>query len=438
MDLELQAGIEAERAVLGSMMVEARAISRALLHLEVEDFKLENHRIIFGAIMERHAVDPEAGIDVLTVGEILRERGELDKVGGIGVLPGLVETVITADHVEHYARIVKHASLGRKMTAAKMAFHKDESDENLKALSDLYMARQGNQGAKLFDFRNDMPGIIDEILRMDVPILNTGFTRLDAQLCGIEPGELVTIGARTSGGKTAFMTRVCLNMAQMGHEVLYITSEMRVKAIVQRILPQAVKISAYKFRKKALSDIERERVRTDGVDILSSQPIKMLARGRISIDDIRRAVVQSGCKVVFVDYLQRCRFPKAERESSAIYDFMAEFKELLLDTQTIGFIASQLDRTRDREPDRAPVLADFRGSAGIESESDTCIMLWKPKPEPEKMSYVPPKPGCVRIQAVIGKSRNGSAGGEIDMDFEGEFVRFQETALNGREEERWS
>ena len=434
---EQQLGFEAEQAVLGSMLIEIDAVPKATLHVKEEDFLSDAHRRVLRAILALYAVDQYAGIDIVTVAEQLRQAGDLDAVGGTAYLSQLQMAVTTAAHVEHYARKVKNASLDRRIKAQfRKAWEAEEADKpkELSELTALVNAKEGNAGARLFDFRTDIPDAIEELLRRDVPVLNTGFAQLDAYLCGLRPGELITVGARTSGGKTAFMTRVCLNMAQDGHEALFITSEMRELDIVQRILPQAVKIPSWKFRKRALNEDEEFKVRNFGVEALQSQPIKMLARGRISLEDIRRAVVSSGCKVVFIDYLQRCRFPKAERESSAIYEFMAELKEILLNTGAIGFIGSQLDRERDKEPERRPVLRDFRGSAGIESESDVCLMLWKPPQQPDKMDYVPPPAGCVRVECVIGKARGGISDLAVDMDFNGEYVRFAESSLNSREE----
>lgn len=436
MGYDEERGAEAEAAVLGSMLIEKQAIAKACLILKAEDFKAPANQAVFRAVEALYERDMDA--DLVTVSEEAIAQGTMDVIGGKGYLANLCDAVTTAAHVGAYAKLVKNASLSRKIRGQFKTAYESQSMDDIASLGDLIMAREGNLSATLTDFREDLPAIIDEILRTDVPQINTGFTRLDALLCGLEPGELVTVGARTSGGKTAFKTRMALNMAMDGHEVLYITSEMRVKELVKRILPQAVRIPSWKFRSRKLTEIERERVRTEGVDILSTLPIKMLARGRIGIDDIRRAVVQSGCKVVFVDYLQRCKFPKAERESSAIYEFMAEFKEILLNTQTVGVISSQLDRARDKEPERRPVLADFRGSAGIESESDVAILLWKPPVDPDKMDYVPPPPGQVRIEAVIGKGRNGVADVGVDMDFNGEYVRFAESSLNRSQEERWS
>lgn len=431
-------GQEAEAAVLGSMLIEPQAIRRALLHLRAEDFKDEGRRAVFRAIEALYEQDHDGGVDLVTVAERLNEDRTIDVVGGMGGVAALVDKVTTAAHVEHYAKLVRNASLARQITAQFRATYEDQTPENMRALQDLMMSKEGNLASAMVDFRTDLQSIIDEILRTDVPLIKTGFDRLDALLCGLEPGELVTVGARTAGGKTAFMLRTALQMAEYGNEVLYITSEMRVKELVKRILPQATRIPAWKFRSRSLNERERDKVRLEGIEKLSTLPLKMMARGRISIEDIRRAVIQSGCKVVFVDYLQRCKLPKAERESSALYDFMANYKELLLDTGTLGFIASQLDRQRDKEPDKRPTLSEFRGSGGIEAESDTAIMLWKPVPKPDRMDYVPPPQGQVRVEAVIAKARSGVSDVGVDMNFDGDFVRFAEASLNSQEEERWT
>lgn len=426
-------GHEAEQAVLGAMMIERRAVVAALLRLDDSDFHAEAHRVLFGVIREMH--DAGFAMDAVTVCEELRHRQLLDAVGGGGNIAAMIRQVTTCDHVDHYARIVRDASLDRQIKIAFKRAWEDQTEKSLRELVDLRLARDGNAGGRLFDMREDLPGMIDEILRRDIPVIKTGFNKLDALLGGIIAGEVVTVGARTSGGKTSFMLRVAVKMAQEDNEVLYITAEEKEREIVARLLPQATGVPSYKFRSRTWNEYDIERVRGEGVDRMSSLPMRLLSRGRIAMQDIRRAVLQSNCKVVFVDYLQRCRLPAGERESSQLYEFMADFKELCHDTGVIGFIGSQLDRERDMRANEAPKLRDFRGSSGIESESSICLLLWKPGApdlnKPKAMDYIPPKAGCIRVQAIIAKARGGPADLAVDMDFQGDLLKFTEARLNG-------
>ena len=372
--------------------------------------------------------------------ERLRGGGRLDQVGGGAYVAELIHKVQTVAHVDHYAQVVRDASLDRQIKAQFRKAWEDQSEESLKVLVDLRIAREGNAGGRIFDLREDVDKAIAEIMRRDVPVINTGFTRLDAIMGGTRPGELVTVGARTSGGKTSFMLRVATNMAQDGREVLFITAEEKETEIVARMLPQATDIPAYKFRSRTWNEYEEDKVRTIGADRISSLPMKIMSRGRIAMQDIRRAVLQSRCEVVFVDYLQRCRLPNGERESSQLYEFMADFKELCHDAGVVGWIGSQLDRERDMRSGERPKLRDFRGSSGIESESSICLLLWKPPEDKarESMDYVPPAEGCVRVEAIIAKARGGVADVAVDLDFKGELLRFAEAKMNSSTEERWT
>jgi len=429
----------AEAAVLGSCLIDQAAARQACILLEAEDFYSEANRRVFSAVMYLASEHDYQGIDPVTVGARLRDMGQLDDVGGHTYITELASgKTPTSGHVEHYARIVRSCSLSRSISHAVRKVYDDETPDALSELSELVLLKEANRGRRLFDFREDLQPVVDEIMRTDITQVKTGFPYLDHKLNGLEPGELIAVGARTGGGKTALQTRLCLNMAMDGEECLYITSEMRVASLIRRILPQATNVQASSFRSRSLTQEQRASVPA-GVAAMSSLPIKMMDKGRISIRDIRSAIVRSGCKVVFVDYLQRCKFSRAEKESTAIYDFMAEFKEILLDTGVIGFIACQLDRERDKNSTTPPVLRDFRGSSGIESEADTCLLLWKPPSSDleTKSDYIPPPSGSIRTELIIAKARNGLSDQKVYMDFDGGLVKFCESNINGPAEEKW-
>ena len=430
---------EAEQAVLGCCMIGPEAVKKTLLLLEQRDFYHHQNVLVFQAIADLADGNDGEGIDVIMVASRLREAGLLEAAGGPEYLMEAVNKGLHVGFCENYARVVRRHSLSRSITAALRKTYEEESPEAMAELSELVMAKDSNDSSALFDFRHDLMPTLKGIVDFSKPHYQMGFDQIDDALGGVDAGDLVTIGARTSGGKTAFMLRIALNMAMASHEVLYITSEMRIDSIVRRLLPQLTNLPSWKFRKRALDDNEKRQAVEQGHAALSTLPIKMLAKGRVSIKDIRSAVLNSGCKIVFVDYLQRCKLPKASMESTAIYEFMADFKEVLLNTATVGFIASQLDRKRDKTPDEKPTLSDFRGSSGIESESDISILLYKPSDKKDAPAQViPVGAGCVRVKALIAKGRDSGSGREIDMDLHTDSVKFLEASMNQPGEDRFA
>lgn len=419
--------------MLGSCLIERQAVKEAHFILEEMDFYQEANREVFKAVMWVARENDYSNVDVVTVGARLRESGKLDEVGGHEYLTSLIGAVATAEHAEYYARIIRGHALSRSISLAVREVYEEETPEATSKLSKLVMAKEENQGRRLFDLRTDLQPVIDKILDPNVNRIGSGFPNLDHALNKFEPGELITVGARPGGGKTAFMTRMCLNMAMDNEECLYITSEMRVPSLIRRILPMATRIESQHFRTRRAVGIAAPGQIEAGVKMIASLPIKMMDHGRITLKDIRGAVNRTGCKAVFVDYLQRCRLPSAEKESTAIYDFMAEFKEILLDTGAVGIIGCQLDRGRDKNPSEAPVMSEFRGSSGIESESDTCLMLWRPPDQKvlERTESLPPPEGQRRVQVSIRKAREAPADVFVDFDFDGKLVQFVESKVTG-------
>ena len=433
---------EAEKAVLGSCIIDAHAACRAGMLLYPEDFYFEANRTVYSVMVKM--MEDGLPIDLPSLHTRLTEFRQLDEIGGMPALTALTDSVGTTAHVEYYAKLVKGASFRRQILvqikqAETEVLAGNYPDPVIQELGALILAGSGNMARKLFDMREDLQAVINEIITRKKP-LNTGFPWLDHKLGGVLPSELVTVGGRTSVGKTAFMLRTCLQMAMESQQCLYITSEMRIVDLVARMLPQATNVPAHKIRSKLLTPEDVKRIWGMGMENLSSLPIHLLDRPRISLRDIKAAVVRSGCQVVFVDHLQRCQMPKAEKESSALYDLMAGFKELLLDTGVVGFMGCQLDRERDTRPSQRPLLRDFRGSSGIESESNICLLLWRPNAEyvQKKPGSVPPAQGTIRVECVIAKQREGPAGVGIDMDFNGDLVKFIESEIgNPDASEEW-
>lgn len=439
--------LSAEQAVIGSMLLEAPAVQTSLNYLKPEDFYVEIHREIFGAIADMFANDGRGGIDIVTVGAYLKSAGKLDVVGGQAYLSECLQQVATAAHVEYYADIVKKASISRQIKVQFVKTYEKQTGENLRILGDLIGVYGTDRRDNILDLQKDIGKAIEELIDKKHKPLPTGFKKLDALISGGERGELWVIGARTSGGKTAMMTRLMCNMALAEIPALYITTEMTSYQMVGRILPMASGVPAWKFRQRALTKEDVKSVMDACADSLQPLPIKIYGRPRVGIDEIRSAIVRAKPSVIFVDYLQRCKLPKGDNRVYQIEEFMVELKTLTQEMNILTFLGAQLDRALDKNPGMAPTLADLRGSGAIEHEADGVMLLWKPPEEilKKRADYVPSseRPGMVHIDAVIAKGRNCAAGVSTPFELNGDLIKMSEKIVarheeEGYREERWS
>lgn len=427
--------IQAEQAVLGSMLIEAAAAQRARLELDGEDFYVDQHRHIFrmmGKMMEQGFT-----IDVVTVGQRLAMDGKLDEAGGMNGLTDLIHQVATAAHVDHYCKIVKRASLERQFDLQVKRVAQDKTPQNVEKLTDLMYRLESDAVGRILSVQTDIVEIVEQMLKAPMLGYETGFFELDALLVRLCPGDVMTVGARTSGGKTVCMVCMMMNMARNGVKTLYCTSEMDDVQLIQRMLPAISGVPAYRFRAGNLSESEKDAIMRATHEKLQHLPIHVMGRPRLSIGDIRGAAIKTDAQVVFVDYLQRCRMPKAENRVYEIEEFMIQLKTFAQETKKMVVIGAQLDRNSDRNPTVPPTLADLRGSGAIEHESDQVMLLWRPPEEvlKKRFDYIPPREGLIHIEAIIPKNRHGAANVAADFELNGEMVSIAERSMNSREQE---
>ncbi len=443
---------DAEMAALGSAMIERWASMKMLQMLRREDFYDDRNRLVYDAIAAVADRAPESVCDMVTVKEELRRKtwfksvgdgkGDikdkattaLDEVGGGAYIAQCFDAVSNAENVELYCKYVKESSLEREIHRQITTTAGDPTSENVKKVGDLILALQGTRGGSIFDMREDLGPMVEKILQEPERGTPTGFQTFDFLTNGGPVAEeLITIGARPGAGKTATMLKMACNMAEAlalaGNPnkecVLYLTTEMTVKSLVQRILPMVTGIPHRKFRSGGLDKAEIGRVMDVCGDGLDTFPLKMMGRSRLSIDDIRGAIFQAKPKVVFIDYLQRCRLPKADNMAYALQEFMADLKSLMVDCRIAGFIGCQADRELDKFPDQPPMMAHLKGSGGIESESDMVVMLWEPTQSviAKRFDWVPPRDGCKAIEGIIRKARSGADNVAFDIQLEGELIK---------------
>lgn len=437
--------IDAEMAVLGSMLLEAEAVERALVILKAEHFYKDAHKKIFAAMKD--LADKGRAIDLITLTEELKTQNLLLQVGGELYLTDLINKVSTAAHVEHYAHIVYRKAMVRELirtstSLVEKCYKEDEEPEKL-----IDMAQE--QIFKLSQ-KQDLRGFVSsKVLAQEVmdmiekahldqnPVkgVPTGFSEFDYMTGGLRKSDLIIFGARPSQGKTAMALNIA-HHASVNRDipVAIFSLEMGRHSIYERMLCSAAmaKISDVRngrFRMGKLQDLTREVSRlakaplfiddTPGITITE---IRMRAR-RLA-NELEKEGKQLG--LIIIDYLQFIRSPgRSESRQQEVSEISRMLKELARTLNVPVLALSQLSRKNEDKTrrDNRPQLSDLRESGSIEQDADLVALIhreayYKTKEELEA------NPALARkAKLIIAKQRNGPVG-DVDLTYLGEFTLF--------------
>ncbi|MCZ6768113.1 MAG: replicative DNA helicase [Acidobacteria bacterium] len=435
---------EAERAVLGAILLENTLFDQTSEMLTREDFYLENHRNIFST-MERLSSDTRA-IDLLTLREELQKQNELEAVGGVAYVASLLDGVPRVSSVMHYARIVKEKSLLRKLIHSAneilvRGFSNEEDPLELleRAEKSIFNISQENiQGGfvQLQDLLTESYANIESLYERKELIsgIPTGFHQLDQLTSGLRPSEMIVVAARPGLGKTSLVVNIAQTAASEHQKVVGIFSlEMSAQQLVTRMLCSEARVDSHKMRSGYLSKDDWKRL---------AKTMSKLARAQIFIDDsagisvvemrskARRLKAEHGLDLLIVDYLQlmsgtssssRVRFENRQQEISTI---SRSLKGLAKELNIPLIAVSQLSRAPEqRKGDHRPQLSDLRESGSIEQDADLVLFLYRE--DLYKKEEDPDEEGIVQL--IIGKQRNGPTG-VIKLAFIAQWTKFENLA----------
>ncbi|HEV2386447.1 MAG TPA: replicative DNA helicase [Candidatus Acidoferrales bacterium] len=428
---------DAERSVLGAILLDNHSLNAALELLRPEDFFLEQHRRVYSrmvALGER-----QRAIDLVTLAEELDRAGELEATGGGAYLAQLVDGVPRVSHIEHYAQIVKEKSLLRGLIHAADAIQQQALDAEGGAEEILDRAetlifqlaedriRAGLVGVK--ELVRESYGRLERMLSEGRQLtgLSTGYRQLDDLTSGLQPSELVILAARPSMGKTALALNVAENVALGERKPVAVFSlEMSKESLLMRLLGSRGELDMHRFRTGHLGKEEGRRM-TTALRELAEAPLWIDDAGSTTVLEIgakaRRQKRDKGLALVIVDYLQlisaRGRFGNRTEEVSSI---SRSLKGLAKELQVPVLVLSQLTRAPERE-ERRPQLADLRESGAIEQDADVVMFIHRPN------FYRPELPEDERRKAelLIAKQRNGPTD-RVNLVFFERITRFEEAA----------
>ena len=412
---------EAERAVLGSVLIENSSMNHVLEILTPEDFYDENHSKILSSMIE---LDRENNpIDVLTLYEWMDSKGTMEEVGGAAYLAYLTSTVPTAKNVGHYARIVKDKSVLRKLVlAATDIAHRGYGpdlavDEFLdRAEQSIFEISQDKIKRSFWHSRDLAPEALRNIELLHerkelITGVRTGFEKLDHMTSGLQNSDLVIVAARPGAGKTSLCLNVISNVAlREGLSVGMFSLEMTKEQLMMRLLSINSKVSFSAMRSGYMKEDDLERI-FDSAERYAEANIFIDDTPALTVMEIRakarRLRKDGNLDLLIVDYLQLMRGGglRNETREREIAEISGSLKALAKELSIPVVAISQLSRQTETRTDRMPQLADLRESGAIEQDADLVLFIHRQdiyRKDPEE------KDGTAEL--IIGKQRNGPQG----------------------------
>jgi replicative DNA helicase len=435
LDKTVPHSIDAERSVLGSILIENSAINRAQEILKEQDFYREPHRKIFKVMSDLS--EKSSAIDPVTVKEALSRSGDLEAIGGPAYLASLLDGVPQSANIEHYARIVKEKAILRDLIEAgsriiSTAYEASQDTEEILDASErlIFRIAQDQLRAGFVPLRAIADHSLQAIERLAehrdlVTGIPTGYPSLNEYTSGLQPSDLVVVAARPGMGKTSFALNIAQHAAMHeGKRVGVFSLEMSSDQLFLRLLTGQARVDAHRLRTGRLSKEEWSRL-TVGFGELASAPIFIDDTAGTTVLEMRaksrRLKLEQGLDLLIVDYLQlmhsRARY---ENRNQEISDISRSLKELAKELHLPVIAISQLSRAPEqRGGDRRPQLSDLRESGAIEQDADVVMFIYREE------VYKPTEENRGRAQIIIAKQRNGPIG-TIDMAFLREYTKFEE------------
>jgi replicative DNA helicase len=432
--------LEAERAVLGAILLEPALLPRAIELLVPEEFYKDAHRKIFAAMIRLFERGEPA--DAITVTETLRREGVFEEVGGHTVLATLQEEGTVATQFTAYTGIVREKALLREMirVAHEIVEEGYEEPDDVPALLDraeqmLFRISQRRFQRSAFPVREILAQAIQHIETLyhrkeDITGLGTGFTELDRRTAGLQKSDFIIIAGRPSTGKTAFALNIAAHAAvEMRRPALIFSLEMSKEQLVQRLICAEARVDSQKVRSGYLQPPEWRRI-IDAAGRLSEAPLFIDDTANLSVLEARakarRIQAEHRLELVVIDYLQLMQGRwRAENRQQEISEISRSLKALAKELSVPVVALSQLSRAVEARGDALPRLSDLRESGALEQDADLIMFLARKENAPDAEAGT--------TDLVIGKHRNGPTG-RLELVFNAEYTRFDNLASPARRE----
>lgn len=437
--------LEAEMSVIGGVLLENDALNRTMEYLTADDFYRQSHRKIFEALIFLSSKSEPA--DLVTVTAVLKDRNELEDVGGSSYLATLVDYVPTAANIVYYCKLVKEKAIARNLISAatEIATSGYEGgdinlmlDEAEKSIFEISENRGGSSYAAVKDILKGTFKTIEMLYERKelVTGVPTGYNDLDKITAGMQGGDLIIIAGRPSMGKTAFalnMAEYATTHAEPKVPTAVFSLEMSKESLVQRMLCSVAKVDAGRLRIGNLGESDWPKL-TMGAGQLSESPLFIDDTPAITVMDLRskarRLKADHGLGMIVVDYLQLMRGSTTENRQQEISEISRSLKALAKELNVPVIALSQLNRSLESRTDRRPMMSDLRESGAIEQDADVIMFVYREAvycDACKKRDSTCDQGHENDAEIIIGKQRNGSLG-IVNLTFRGQFTRFENQA----------
>lgn len=443
--------LDAEEAVLGSLLIDSEAINEIVTIIGAEDFFSEQNQYVFNAC--HNLFNRDEAINQITVAQELARLGKLEEAGGAAYLSHLVAIVPTSLHIRYYAEIVYRLSTMRRLISAAgqieaIGYKADpDIDMSLTRAEDIIFKLRTRQSKGDFIPIQDALNIYFEdagrtTYERDMQNIRTGFTAIDNALGGLQRSELIILAARTSIGKTSLALNIARNAAVQQKACVAIFSlEMSRREIVQRLLSSEANIQSDHFRSGRFSELEERLLHRDIIPRLADTSIYIDDTPNMRISEIRskakRLHLKQRIDLVVLDYIQLCRGDThSDNRVQEITEITQSLKALARELDASVLALSQLSRYIEHRQEGKrqkqqvkPQLSDLRDSGSIEQDADVVMFIHRPEKVYTEDEWIreygdaEPYPRGV-AQIIISKNRNGPTG-EVMLRFIQETTKFE-------------
>ena len=423
---------EAEKAVLGSLLLDPDAMSQIRDYLEARDFYAERHQHIYRAASELH--DRGEPIDTVTLRSQLERNSLLGRSGGIDYIVELTLVVPSTISTKHYADIVSQHAVRRRLIGAgnqvaQLGFDSsvsaedamDKAEQEIFAISD---QRRAGEASHIAPLLKETWAVLEERLNKKQLIhgVPTNFAGLDGVTQGLQPGELIILAARPSVGKTSLALNIARNAAVLAQRAIAIFSlEMTKQSLTQRLICSEAMVDSHLLSTGQADSAAFQRIAM-ALAKLETAPIWIDDSPQLSIATLRsrarRMKLQHGIELIVVDYLQLMHGGRQESRVQEVSDISSGLKSIAKELQIPVLALSQLSRESERRENRKPMLSDLRDSGSIEQDADVVLFIYRPGMHKDDVDRSV-------TELIVAKNRNGPTR-SIDLHFAANQTSFRE------------
>ena len=425
--------VEAEKSVLGSMLIDQEAIGVAIEVLDERWFYDDAHRKIYKAVIDLYQA--RKNVDLITLSDKLKSDGLLEQIGGATYLSGIIDIVPTSANVEYYAHIVKEKGVLRKLIqnatsiitdSYKFIGNIEEAVDNAERLIfEVADLKQSQKTSHIKDLVKEGIEKLDRLYQRKEHItgIATGFTKFDSMTSGLQVSDLIIVAGRPSMGKSALAVSIAEKVGiDRKQGVAIFSLEMSKEQLVQRMLCSQAGVDAHKVRSGFLAPSDWPKL-TAAAGRLSESKILIDDTPAISALELRakarRLKANNQIDLIILDYLQLMRgSTKADSRQQEISEISRSLKALARELKVPIIALSQLSRAVESRQDHRPQLSDLRESGAIEQDADLVVLLMRE----EYYNQTEENRGLADV--IIAKQRNGPVG-TVKLAFIKEYMRFE-------------